>query len=112
MLIQIIIALLVRKSPSLVASELLKALESSHEGEEADAGFDGGEFSGPASWKARGELCLQIMREGGWSPEALAEEIEARTSPRWLHFSPLSEAFACADEAQEAETNPRRRFYS
>lgn len=90
----LVIALLARETLSQVAGKLLSLVQRFNEAQEYNEAFDAGEFSGPASWKWLGRKVQQIVHEAGWTVEGLEKEIQERTSPRWLHFSPLSQAFA------------------
>ena len=55
---------------------------------EADAGFDAGEFSGPAIARAEQTAFDLIARDAGFSSyDALLTAVQLRTSYRWAHFN-------------------------
>lgn len=73
---------------SRAATELRKLANSHALGAEMDAGFDAGEFSGPAHADAEADEQRVIARRYGFSTvSALYKAIEDRTSARWVHFN-------------------------
>ena len=55
----------------------------------ADAGFDGGEFSGPSHDRMYAERVTAALQANGWTAESYNTALQARTSPRFAHFSGL-----------------------
>ena len=60
---------------------------------DADAGFDGGEFSGPSHDRAHAARVAAALEANGWTAESYNTALQARTSPRFAHFSGLEVDF-------------------
>lgn len=75
---------------SVAASAVSNALALSGLAQEMDAGFDGGEWSGPAHEEARPSMVASVLKEHGWEPHAFEAEVERRTTAKWAYFSPLT----------------------
>ena len=76
-------------SLSVVASAVLLA-SPNQDMVDADAGFDGGEFSGPSHDRMTFKRILAALQANGWTVDAYNAALEARTSARFAHFSGLS----------------------
>lgn len=79
-----------KTSLSITASLVTEALRCSFLTEEADSGFDGGEFSGPAHEQARPRLVFEVLRENGWTPYEFERAVEEATTAKWAHQSELT----------------------
>lgn len=51
-----------------------------------DAGYDGGEFSGPAHQRAEERELALALADAGWTWTTLEEELRRRTTARWAHY--------------------------
>ena len=78
-----------RSTLSVVASAV-RAAQPNWDMIEADAGFDGGEFSGPAHDRANAARVAAALTTNGWTAGEYNAELEARTSARYAHESGLS----------------------
>src|SRR4051812_11944034 len=67
----------------------LRALAGMHsEAAEYDAGFDAGEFSGPAHAEMEAREALAILKKYGFTWRSLAEELKERgVSSKWVYFN-------------------------
>lgn len=82
---------------SQMASRIAQITRSHAEAMDLDAGFDGGEFSGPAHYRAIEREVAQALRDGGWTADRYDDALIARTSERFVHFSGLSAADAMGE---------------
>jgi hypothetical protein len=72
------------------AASAVKAIREGHAlGAEMDAGFDAGEFSGPAHSDMEQVETVAAVARFGFSPEGYNRELTARTTPRFAHYSGL-----------------------
>ena len=72
------------------AASAVKAIrEGQALGAEMDAGFDAGEFSGPAHSDMEQVETRAAVARFGFSPAEFNRELAARTTPRFAHFSNL-----------------------
>lgn len=74
---------------SLAASAVARIYRSHEEAAGYDAGFDAGEFSGPAHARAERAEIVAALAALGYTPEEYDRELAARTSARFAHFSGL-----------------------
>ena len=83
---------------SQTCSEVSRIIESHHEAASWDAGFDGGEFSGPAHFAAMEREVREVLARDGFTPGTFEAEVERRTTSRWLFFGPLNLGFVEDEE--------------
>lgn len=79
-----------RVSLSIISSRLAVVARQSDEAFELDQNFDGGEWSGPESYRALSREIGQVLSDAGWSREEFEAELIARTSERWAFQSNLT----------------------
>jgi hypothetical protein len=75
-----------RATLTVVASAIRRISVGHAEMVEVDAGFDGGEFSGPAHWDAERRETAKALQDAGWTAGEFMAEVEARTTPKWVFF--------------------------
>ena len=93
-----------------VAASAVWRIEQQHsEAAVLDAGFDGGEFSGPAHHRQAMQQVVDVLDDLGWSVREFEAALDARVSHRWLfHCSPFwglvleAEALGLVDDADMA----------
>jgi hypothetical protein len=90
-----------RATLSVVASRVKRAIDSHMEVLEYDAGFDGGEFSGPAHFQQMTIDARNAVLKSGWGIVEFEQELQARTSPKWVHESGLADVLY--DPVEEVE---------
>jgi hypothetical protein len=71
---------------SVVASTVRRISFGHAEAAGWDAGFDGGEFSGPAHWAAEQRETAAALAAAGWTAGEFMAEVDARTTPKWVVF--------------------------
>jgi hypothetical protein len=74
-----------RSSLTTVVNQILRIRGDHDEAFALDAGYDGGEFSGPAHQRAEASEIEWAIASNGWTREELAIELRDRTSARWAH---------------------------
>lgn len=82
---------------SVVASRVSSTMTASFETAELDAGFDGGEFSGPMSYRVLQRDVTQILAECGWQALEFENALIARTSPKWVEKTVMAQFVDVAD---------------
>jgi hypothetical protein len=75
-----------RATLSVVASTVRRISWGHDEAAALDAGFDGGEFSGPAHWAAEQREIRDALAAAGWTAGEFMAEVNARTTVKWVHF--------------------------
>lgn len=90
------------RSPLSTIASAIKRIADAHEtAREFDAGFDGGEFSGPAHLSAEHAETAAALYRLGWTATEFAWELEARTSASYAwKFTTLGLAAALDREAE------------
>lgn len=78
-----------RASLSLAASAVHRIRQAHNEGSFLDAGFDGGEFSGPWHAHAAERDIIEALARLGWTAAEYNAALTARTSARFAFFSGL-----------------------
>lgn len=94
---------------SRAASEIIRLSDGHTAAAEFDAGFDGGEFSGPAHGRMEAEEQNEVARRYGFrNADQLFDAIHARTNGKWMffYFPPL---MAGSDEYETDRTHGRGR---
>lgn len=90
-----------RSSLSVIASAIYRIQHSHAEAAFYDAGFDGGEFSGPAHASMEERQIRAALAEHGWTVAEYERELASRTSDRWVFFHGMTLPFF--DEEPEPE---------
>lgn len=97
-----------KQTLSIVASRLWRSANEHAEALEHDMGYDGGEFSGPANFRAAVKDAQRILNECGWTPVEFHDELIRRTSEDWaLYCFPLH----YVDELVDGEIVTSGRWY-
>lgn len=78
-----------RNRLSQAASAVLRIRDGHARAAEYDAGFDAGEWSGPAHARMAAAQVVAALAALGYTPAQYDAELAARTSPRWAHYSGL-----------------------
>jgi hypothetical protein len=78
-----------RATLSVVTSRVRRIVIGHAEAAELDAGFDGGEFSGPAHMDMEYRQVRDALKETGWTAREFLAEVEARTTVKWAFFCGL-----------------------
>jgi hypothetical protein len=75
-----------RSSLTTVSNLILRIRREHDKAFSYDAGYDGGEFSGPAHQRAETREIEVAVASNGWTWQALEDELRARTTARWAHY--------------------------
>lgn len=86
-----------RSSLSVIASAVSRTISGHEEAAVWDAGFDGGEFSGPAHYRMMAAAVARALAEHGWSAAEFEDELTARTSAAYVFRSGLTAVFEPAE---------------
>lgn len=79
-----------RSSLTAIANALRQLAVSFGEAADIEAGFDGGEFSGPAISAAYADRVRTTLAEHGWTAVDYVHELTDRTTPHFAYFSGLA----------------------
>lgn len=74
---------------SRAASAVARINREHSEAAEFDAGFDGGEFSGPAHYRAAEQEIRDALQSFGFTPKQYNDELTRRGCGRFAHFNNL-----------------------
>ena len=74
-----------RSSLTTVSNLIMRIRRDHDEAFQFDAGYDAGEFSGPAHARAEAREIETAIADNGWTRQELDAELRERTSARWAH---------------------------
>lgn len=83
---------------SVAASAVAKLINERFEGMEMDAGFDGGEFSGPIGWGAMQADARRLLASMKWNISEFDRVLHERVSGKWLFFASPFGALELTDD--------------
>lgn len=75
-----------RSSLTEVVNRIVAIRQNHNQAFQYDAGYDGGEFSGPAHRRTEDREHAQVLADTGWTWGTLEREVEQRTTKRWARY--------------------------